>query len=48
MPRPTLRRAQPLIRRFCEEHGVAYTETGLIDSYRQAIGHLDTAGRSAA
>jgi fatty acid desaturase len=47
MPRPTLRRAQPLIRRFCEEHGVAYLETGLIDSYRQAIGHLDTAGRSA-
>jgi fatty acid desaturase len=48
MPRPTLRLAQPLIRRFCEEHGVAYTETGLIDSYRQALGHLDAAGRSAS
>jgi fatty acid desaturase len=48
MPRPTLRRAQPMIRRFCEENGVAYTETGLIDSYRQALGHLDTAGRSAS
>jgi fatty acid desaturase len=48
MPRPTLRRAQPMIRRFCEENGVAYTETGLIGSYRQALGHLDTAGRSAS
>lgn len=47
MPRPTLRRAQPLIRRFCEDHGVSYTETSLIESYRQAIGHLDAAGRSA-
>jgi len=47
MPRPTLGRAQPLIQRFCEENGVSYTQTGLFDSYRQALTHLDSAGRSA-
>ena len=32
MPRPNLRRAQPLIRRFCAEHGIAYPETSLVGS----------------
>jgi fatty acid desaturase len=45
MPRPNLRRAQPLIREFCAEHGIAYTQTGLFDSYRQALRHLDAVGR---
>jgi fatty acid desaturase len=45
MPRPTLRRAQPLIRRFCAEHAIAYTQTNLFDSYRQALGHLHKVGR---
>jgi fatty acid desaturase len=43
--RPSLRRSQPLIRRFCTEHGVTYTRTGLIDSYRQVLRHLDEVGR---
>jgi fatty acid desaturase len=45
MPRPTLRRAQPLIRRFCAEHAIAYTQTNLFDSYRQALRHLHKVGR---
>ncbi len=46
MPRPSLRRAQPLVRAFCHERGVRYVETGLIASYRQALGHLDAVGRA--
>jgi fatty acid desaturase len=33
MPRPNLRRAQRLVRQFCHEIGLPYTETSLIDSY---------------
>jgi fatty acid desaturase len=46
MPRPSLRRAQPLIRRYCLGHGLPYMETSLIDSYRQALRHLRSVGRS--
>jgi fatty acid desaturase len=45
MPRPSLRRAQPVIRAYCLGHDVPYLETSLIDSYRQALRHLDTVGR---
>jgi fatty acid desaturase len=45
MPRPNLRRAQPVIRRFCAEHGISFTETGLVTSYRLALRHLWEAGR---
>jgi fatty acid desaturase len=45
MPRPALRRAQPIVRDYCLEHGIAYTETGLIASYRIALRHLDEVGR---
>lgn len=44
MPRPHLRLAQPLVRAHCRSLGVSYTETGLIDSYRQALGHLHGVG----
>jgi fatty acid desaturase len=44
MPRPSLRRAQPLVRAFCAEQGVPYVETGVLASYRQAIGHLHAVG----
>jgi len=46
MPRPNLRRSQPLIRQFCAEHGIPYTQTGLFDSYRQALRHLNATGRA--
>jgi fatty acid desaturase len=46
MPRPNLRRAQRLVRNFCDSHDVSYLETSLIRSYAQAIRHLDTIGRT--
>jgi fatty acid desaturase len=46
MPRPSLRHAQPMIRAYCLSHGLPYMETSLIDSYRQALRHLHTVGRS--
>jgi fatty acid desaturase len=48
MPRPNLRRSRPLVQTFCRDHGVLYTETGLVDSYAQAMRHLNTVGRTAA
>jgi fatty acid desaturase len=44
MPRPNLRRAQPLIRRFCQDHDLPYTEASLVGSYAQALRHLHTVG----
>jgi fatty acid desaturase len=44
MPRPSLRRAQAPVRAFCEQHGIAYHETGLVDSYAQVLRHLNTVG----
>ncbi|MFR9725498.1 fatty acid desaturase family protein [Streptomyces sp. MS19] len=44
MPRPHLRLAQPLVRHYCREIGVRYTETGVIDSYRQALAHMHSVG----
>ncbi|MEU3273050.1 acyl-CoA desaturase [Saccharomonospora sp. NPDC006951] len=43
MPSPNLRRAAPVVREFCAEVGVPYHETGLLDSYRQALRHLHRA-----
>ncbi len=48
MPRPNLRRSQPLIQRFCREHGLPYGQTGLLDSYGQALRHLHAVSRAAA
>jgi fatty acid desaturase len=45
MPRPSLRRVQPIVRAFCPDHDLPYVETSLLDSYRQALGHLDRVGR---
>ncbi|MCS0634889.1 acyl-CoA desaturase [Streptomyces sp. LP05-1] len=44
MPRPHLRLARPLVRAHCRSLSLPYTETGLLDSYRQALGHLHTVG----
>jgi fatty acid desaturase len=44
MPRPNLRRARPLIRAFCQDHGLPYTEASLVGSYAQAVRHLHTVG----
>ncbi|MBP0455890.1 fatty acid desaturase family protein [Streptomyces montanisoli] len=44
MPSPNLRRAQPIVRRYCEELGVPYLRTGLIASYAQTLTSLHRAG----
>jgi fatty acid desaturase len=44
MPRPNLRRAQPLVRAFCAHHGLPYVEASLFGSYAQAIRHLHAVG----
>jgi fatty acid desaturase len=46
MPRPHLRRAQPIVQQFCAEQGLPYVQTGVIDSYAQTVGHLHTVGRN--
>jgi len=40
MPSPNLRRCRPLVKAFCHAQGLPYTETTLLDSYRQALRHL--------
>jgi fatty acid desaturase len=44
MPRPSLRRSQPLIREFCQQHGLPYCQTSLIGSYAQALRYLHAVG----
>ncbi len=47
MPRPNLRRAVPIVREFCEDHGLPYAEAKLYRSYQLAMGHLHDVGTSA-
>jgi fatty acid desaturase len=44
MPRPSLRYAQEPVRAYCQQHGIAYRETGFFDSYRQVLQHLHAVG----
>ena len=44
MPRPNLRRARPLVRAFCAEHDLPYTETSALRSYRLVLRHLREVG----
>jgi fatty acid desaturase len=44
MPRPNLRRSQPLVRRFCNARGVSYRESGALASYEMALGYLHSVG----
>ncbi|MET7764361.1 acyl-CoA desaturase [Streptomyces sp. NPDC005393] len=44
MPRTALPAAQPLVRAYCAELGLPYAQTGLVDSYRQALRHLRVVG----
>jgi fatty acid desaturase len=44
MPRPNLRHAQAVVRRFCEERGVSYAEESALVSYSTALRHLHTVG----
>jgi len=44
MPRLNMRRAQLIVRRFCEERGIAYHETSFVQSYRELLGFLNEIG----
>jgi fatty acid desaturase len=44
MPRPHLRRAQPIVHDFCVEHGISYSQCGLLRSYGHVLRHLHTVG----
>jgi fatty acid desaturase len=44
MPRPNLRHAQPLVREFCRQHDLPYTEATLFGSYTEALRHLHAVG----
>ena len=47
MPRPNLKRAQPIVRAYCRKHDVAYTEVGLIASYGIVTRYLNAVGLKA-
>ncbi|WP_399345159.1 fatty acid desaturase family protein [Umezawaea sp. Da 62-37] len=44
MPRPNLRRAQGLVREFCDRHSISYAQCGLFRSYGYVLQHLHEAG----
>ena len=47
MPRPSLRRAGQIVREYCENKGIVYTEVGLFTSYGIVIRHLNEVGLGA-
>jgi fatty acid desaturase len=44
MPRPSLRRAQVIVREFCAEHGIDYAQCGWLASYGYVLRHLHAVG----
>jgi fatty acid desaturase len=44
MPRPNLRRARAIIRDYCAQHDVRYTETSLLEAYRAVARYLNNVG----
>ncbi|MFD4422444.1 fatty acid desaturase family protein [Agromyces sp. NPDC058484] len=44
MPRPYLRRAAPLVRAYCREVDVPYTQVGLFRSYAIVLRHINRVG----
>ncbi|MFF5261468.1 fatty acid desaturase family protein [Actinomadura viridis] len=44
VPRANLRKLQPLVREHCARVGLPYAEAGLVESYRQALGHMHEVG----
>ncbi|MBN9608967.1 MAG: acyl-CoA desaturase [Actinobacteria bacterium 69-20] len=48
MPRPNLRRARPIVRAFCAEHGIDYHEVPIHHAWAIVAAHLNRVGLSAA
>ncbi len=40
MPRVNLRRAQPVVHKFCAQHGISYAQCGLLRTYRYVLQHF--------
>ncbi|MBT2514210.1 acyl-CoA desaturase [Arthrobacter sp. ISL-30] len=47
MARPQLHRAAVIVRRYCDKHGIPYTETTLLASYGIIVRYLNEVGLSA-
>lgn len=50
VPRPNLRRLQPMVRQVCEQNGIAYTQMNIFTAYKVIVRYLNNvglAGRSA-
>jgi fatty acid desaturase len=47
MARPALARTQQIVREYCRENDVRYTETGLVESYAIVIAYLNRVGLAA-
>lgn len=47
MPRPNLKRAQPIVRAYCFDNGVPYLEVGLLESYGIVVRYLNDVGLKA-
>ena len=48
MPRPNLRLAQPMVKAFCRERGITYTEATLPGAYQVILAYLNRVGIRAA
>jgi fatty acid desaturase len=44
MPRPNLRRAQPIIERHCQARGISYTQASLWESFAIGLRHMHQVG----
>ncbi|TBN58378.1 acyl-CoA desaturase [Glaciihabitans arcticus] len=44
MPSSNLGKARPLVKAYCEQRGIAYTETTLVGSYRIVLAYLQKVG----
>jgi fatty acid desaturase len=41
MPRPNLQRAQAIVRNYCRQHGILYTETSIWPAYATILRYLN-------
>ena len=48
MPTPCLRRAKPIVRAYCQRHGLPYVETGIVESYEVLLTYLHSVGRASS
>ena len=48
MPRPHLAKARRLVRAYCREHDVLYTETSLHEALAIVVGHMNDVGLAAS